>query len=412
MRRRHLTAVPGRLRCEADIESARASEGAPRAESRRAWTRPARLAPGGDHTEHTLPVHVLKYHGLQKVQERVWQLFSRIPCPTPERAVGGMPRTQPPPLGANKVAAGGRAGMELRRSSSAELARTLSERERHARAAALASIVQSDQESASLDAQQAIVDAALQQLQGPVEPEPETKLQSEREPEPEHRASEAEGTYSRYLNVALVGDWSAGKSAATAGLLLATGAVGTRRLHYLQEYWAQHPWAAAPRGAAAGAQPMPLGAVVDRTRKERESGSTIDGNIAGLRLPDGRVCTLFDTPGRPEFAKKSVQMLSQADAAVLVVDATLFAHPRAHQPEPAAASAALQRWQRRVASLAAAFHTFSVKQLVVCVTKMDLVGYRQEVYEEACKQTVALLHSVSKKLSVTSLPLVHPPLNR
>ena len=158
-------------------------------------------------------------------------------------------------------------------------------------------------------------------------------------------------------------------------------------------------------------QPMPLGAVVDRTRKERESGSTIDGNIAGLRLPDGRVCTLFDTPGRPEFAKKSVQMLSQADAAVLVVDATLFAQYDPHGHLQPAASTDLQRWQRRVASLAAAFHTFSVKQLVVCVTKMDIVDYRQEVYEEACKQTIALLYSVSKKLSVTSLPLVHTLLN-
>ncbi len=155
---------------------------------------------------------------------------------------------------------------------------------------------------------------------------------------------------------------------------------------------------------------MPLGAIVDKTRKERESGSTIDGNIVGLRLPDGRVCTLFDTPGRPEFAKRSVQMLSQADAAVLVVDATLFSGVL-HKGDPhcqrrLASAAGLRRWRRRVASLAAAFHAFSVKQLVLCVSKMDLVDYRQEVYEEACKQTQAVLHSVSKKLMLTSLPLV------
>ena len=55
--------------------------------------------------------------------------------------------------------------MELQRSSSVELARTLSAHEREARALALASTAQSDQESAALDAEQAIVDEALQQLQ-------------------------------------------------------------------------------------------------------------------------------------------------------------------------------------------------------------------------------------------------------
>jgi hypothetical protein len=55
--------------------------------------------------------------------------------------------------------------MELQRSTSAELARTLSAREREARALALASRAQSDRESEAIDVQQAIVDEAMQQLQ-------------------------------------------------------------------------------------------------------------------------------------------------------------------------------------------------------------------------------------------------------
>lgn len=303
--------------------------------------------------------------------------------------------------------------MELQRTSSVELARNLSARERQARARALASIAQSEQEAAALDAQQAVVDEALQGLQlatATTAATPETELQPGPEPEPENRRGGGAGRKSRYLNVAVVGDWSAGKSTATAGLLLASGAVDIRRVRYLEQFWAQHPWGAAAHGEGQGTQPMPLGAIVDTTRKERDRGTTIDGNIVGLHLPDGRVCALFDTPGCPEFAKKSVQMLSQADAAVLVVDATLFAGALhkldPHGPCQPASALGLQRWQSRVASLAVAFHTFSVKQLVLCVTKMDLVGCRQEVYDEACKQTEALLYSVSKKLSVNALPLV------
>lgn len=298
--------------------------------------------------------------------------------------------------------------MALQRTSSVELARTLSSRERHVRARALASIAQNDRESATLDAQHALVHAAMQQLQGGEEQEAQsTESQLVPEPEPEDAGGGA-GHASCYLNVALVGDWSAGKSTATAGLLLATGAVDPHRLQHLQWYWTQHPWGTS-HGELQETDPMPLSAIVDRTRKERQLGTTVDGNIVGFHLPDGRVCTLLDTPGSPEFATKSVQMLSQADAAILVVDATLFTdvlhkiNADGHSQLPSAS--AVRRWQRRMASLAAAFHTFSVKQLVLCVTKMDLVDYRQEVYHEACKQTKTLLYSISTKISVTSLPI-------
>ena len=283
------------------------------------------------------------------------------------------------------LAAHSTALMQLQRTSSAELARTLSARERQCRAEALASAARSDQESAALDAECAAVASQLAQLQS-AEPEPE--------PDPESPADD--GTQaghqhsSRYLNVAVVGDWSSGKSSATTALLLSTGDVAPRDFNRLRGYW--------EGGRGVGAT-MPLGAVVDRTSRERTDGMTINGNIEGLHLPNGRMCTLLDTPGSPEFMKKAVQMLAQADAALLVVDATLFADSLGGPPVP---TATRQQWKHRVASLAAAFHTFSVKQIVLCVTKMDLVDHRhqQEVFEHACKQ---VLHETTFERSFSTI---------
>ena len=259
--------------------------------------------------------------------------------------------------------------MQLQRTSSVELARTLSARERQRRAEALASAARSDQESAALDVECAAVASQLAQLQAAeAEPEPEPESLADDCAEAGHQHS------SRYLNVAVVGDWSSGKSSATTALLLSTGDVAPRDFNRLR------------RGLENLKGHCPLGAVVDRTVKERQEGKTINGNIEGLHLPDGRMCTLLDTPGSPEFTKKAVQMLAQADAALLVVDATLFAGSLGGPPVPAAA---WQQWKHRVASLAAAFHTFSVKQIVLCVTKLDLLGGRhQEVFEHACKQVL------------------------
>ena len=49
----------------------------------------------------------------------------------------------------------------------------------------------------------------------------------------------------------------------------------------------------------------------------------------------------------------------------------------------AADPAALAAWRRRMAGLGAACRAFSVRQLVVAVTKLDLVGFDEAVYQRA-----------------------------
>ncbi len=57
---------------------------------------------------------------------------------------------------------------------------------------------------------------------------------------------------------------------------------------------------------------------MDRTKREREGGLTIDGNLCLVRY-SGVDITFLDTPGHLNFVSKMVALLCQADAACLVV---------------------------------------------------------------------------------------------
>jgi translation elongation factor EF-1alpha len=47
--------------------------------------------------------------------------------------------------------------------------------------------------------------------------------------------------------------------------------------------------------------------VMDKLKRERECGYTVDGNIAQVRTCQGGAFTIFDTPGNPRFAQKAVR---------------------------------------------------------------------------------------------------------
>lgn len=110
--------------------------------------------------------------------------------------------------------------------------------------------------------------------------------------------------------------------------------------------------------------------LTDGLRAEREQGITIDVAYRYFSTPR-RTFIVADTPGHEQYTPNMATGASTADVAVILVDARkgLLAQSRRH-----AFIAAL----------------LGVPELVVAVNKMDLVGFRREVFESIAAEFGAL----------------------
>jgi sulfate adenylyltransferase subunit 1 len=110
-----------------------------------------------------------------------------------------------------------------------------------------------------------------------------------------------------------------------------------------------------------GSGALDLSLLTDGLEAEREQGITID--VAYRYFATGRrKFIIADTPGHEQYTRNMVTGASTADAAVILVDATkgLLAQSRRH--------------------LLIA-HLLGIRNVIVAVNKLDLAGYRQEVFE-------------------------------
>jgi bifunctional enzyme CysN/CysC len=105
-----------------------------------------------------------------------------------------------------------------------------------------------------------------------------------------------------------------------------------------------------------------LALLTDGLRAEREQGITIDVAYRYFATPK-RKFIIADTPGHVQYTRNMVTGASTADLAVILVDAR---------------NGVLEQSRRHafIASL------LGIPHLVVCVNKMDLVGWSQERFEE------------------------------
>jgi elongation factor 1-alpha len=114
--------------------------------------------------------------------------------------------------------------------------------------------------------------------------------------------------------------------------------------------------------------------VFDTTKEERERGLTID--LSHQRFETEKYYfTIIDAPGHRDFVKNMITGASQADAAVLVV----------------AADDGIMPQTREHAALA---FTLGVGQLVIVINKMDLVGYKQEIYNKIKSELIDLFKGI------------------
>jgi bifunctional enzyme CysN/CysC len=107
-----------------------------------------------------------------------------------------------------------------------------------------------------------------------------------------------------------------------------------------------------------------LALLTDGLRAEREQGITIDVAYRYLETAR-RKFIIADTPGHPQYTRNMVTGASTADLALILVDAR---NGVAEQTRRHAFIASLLR----------------IPHLVLCVNKMDLVDFDQEVFERIC----------------------------
>src|SRR5579875_2360952 len=111
--------------------------------------------------------------------------------------------------------------------------------------------------------------------------------------------------------------------------------------------------------------------LVDGLAAERDQGITIDVAYRYFETPRRRFI-LADTPGHHQYTRNMVTGASLADLAVLLIDAR---------------KGVLEQTRRH----AAIATLLGIRQLVLAVNKMDLVGFDQSVFDRICQDFHAVL---------------------
>jgi len=184
------------------------------------------------------------------------------------------------------------------------------------------------------------------------------------------------GKDKNHLSLVVIGHVDAGKSTATGHLIYKCGGIDKRTIEKFEK-----------EAADMGKASFKYAWVLDKLKAERERGITID--IALWKFESAKtVFTIIDAPGHRDFIKNMITGTSQADAAMLVIDSSTGGFE---------AGISKDGQTREHAMLA---FTLGVKQMVVCVNKMDdrTVNYSEERFNEIKGEVEAYLKKVGYKV--------------
>jgi len=170
-----------------------------------------------------------------------------------------------------------------------------------------------------------------------------------------------------HLNLVTIGHVDAGKSTLVGRLLYEHGEIDEQTIKNLRA-----------EAEKIGKATFEFAFVMDQLKEERERGLTID--VCHKKFKTGKFYfTVIDAPGHRDFVKNMITGTSQADAAILVVDAVNGVQPQTKE------HAFLAR-------------TLGVKQLIVAINKMDMAKYDQKQFDKAKEDVTKLLKSVGYKV--------------
>jgi bifunctional enzyme CysN/CysC len=175
------------------------------------------------------------------------------------------------------------------------------------------------------------------------------------------------GTTRPQVRIVIVGHVDHGKSTLVGRLLHETGSLPDGKLEMLKAVSAR-------RG-----MPFEWSFLLDALQTERDQGITIDTTQIRFRTRS-RDVVLIDAPGHAEFLRNMITGASQADGAVLIIDAL----------------EGVRSQTRRHGYL---LHLLGVKQVAVVVNKMDRVDFSAARFQEISNEISAHLIALGVKPS-------------
>ena len=165
------------------------------------------------------------------------------------------------------------------------------------------------------------------------------------------------------LRIVIVGHVDHGKSTLIGRLFYDTDSLPPARVEEVRQV------------CEALGKEMEFGFVMDHLEEERDQGVTIDTTQTFFKTPK-REYAIIDAPGHVEFVKNMITGASQAEAAILIVDA----------------EEGVQEQTRRHAYI---LSMLGLNQVIVVMNKMDLVNFSEERFKEVKSELLGFLKTIN-----------------
>jgi bifunctional enzyme CysN/CysC len=165
------------------------------------------------------------------------------------------------------------------------------------------------------------------------------------------------------MNVVIVGHVDHGKSTLVGRLLADTGSLSRGKLEAVKE------------NCKRNAKPFEYAFLLDALKDEQSQGITIDTARSFFKSAK-RDYIIIDAPGHIEFLKNMITGAARAEAAVLVIDAR----------------EGIRENSKRHGYM---MSFLGIKNVTVCVNKMDIIGYSEEVFKKIRDEYTAFLKEIN-----------------
>ncbi|MGE0269313.1 MAG: GTP-binding protein [Candidatus Omnitrophota bacterium] len=169
----------------------------------------------------------------------------------------------------------------------------------------------------------------------------------------------------KQMNVVIVGHVDHGKSTLIGRLLADTGSLPEGKLDQVKAMCKRN------------SKPFEYAFLLDALKDEQSQGITID-TARSFFKSEKRDYIIIDAPGHIEFLKNMVTGAARAEAAMLVIDA----------------NEGIKENSKRHGYM---MSFLGIKNVTVCVNKMDLVKYSEQVFESIHREYSAFLAEINLK---------------